>query len=67
MVITRERRLSMLINDDEHAMLQALADADGLSASDFVRLTIRRLHGERFKVFFGLSQPIRKQPKKGKK
>ncbi len=29
-------------------MLQALADADGLSASDIVRTLIRRAYSERF-------------------
>jgi DNA-binding GntR family transcriptional regulator len=46
MVITRSRRLSMLISDEEHDMLQALAEREGVTASDYVRLHIRRTHAE---------------------
>ena len=46
MVTKRERRLSMLISDEEWDMLQALADRDGLNVSDHVRLYIRRAHAE---------------------
>jgi len=38
----------MLVSDDEYDKLQALAEADGVTASDFVRLFIRRSHAERF-------------------
>jgi hypothetical protein len=38
----------MLISDEEHEKLQALADAEGVTASDFVRLFIRRAHAEKF-------------------
>jgi len=46
MVTKRERRLSMLISDEEWEMLQALADRDGLNVSDHIRLYIRRAHAE---------------------
>ncbi|MEO7032503.1 MAG: hypothetical protein ABI548_01625 [Polyangiaceae bacterium] len=36
----------MLISNEEWEMLQALADKDGLSVSDHVRLYIRRAHAE---------------------
>lgn len=38
----------MLISDEEWAMLQALADRDGVNASDHIRLYIRRAYGEAF-------------------
>jgi len=44
MVTKRNRRLSMLISDDEWEMLQALADGTGLTASDWVRLRIREAY-----------------------
>lgn len=34
----------MLISDDEHEMLQALAEREGVTASDYIRLHIRREH-----------------------
>ena len=46
--IRRNRRLSMLISEDERAMLQQVADADGLTPSDYIRQHIRRAHAERF-------------------
>lgn len=42
MVIDRPRRLSIRIAEDEWTMLQALAEREGLSASDFVRHFIRK-------------------------
>jgi hypothetical protein len=44
----REKRLHMLLSDDEDRMLRALAAVDGLSASDTVRQLIRRAFAERF-------------------
>jgi hypothetical protein len=41
MVTKRNRRLSMLINDQEWTMLQSLADRAGITASDWVRMRIR--------------------------
>ena len=44
----RTKRLHMLLSDEEDRMLQELADADGLTASDVVRLLVRREHVARF-------------------
>ena len=38
----------MRITPDEARMLKELAEADGLSASDVVRLQVRRYYAERF-------------------
>lgn len=38
----REKRLHMLLSGDEEHILRALAEADGLTASDVVRRMIRR-------------------------
>jgi hypothetical protein len=42
MVVTRTRRLSMLISDDEWTLLQKLAELRGVSVSNWVRDIIRR-------------------------
>ena len=60
MVTKRERRLSMLISDEEWDMLQALADHDGLNVSDHLRLYIRRAHAE-------LPKPTKPPPKRRKR
>jgi hypothetical protein len=44
----RERRLSMLINDEEHDMLEKLADAEGVTVSTFIRQLTRRTFAHRF-------------------
>jgi hypothetical protein len=44
----RDRSLRVRVSDDELRMVQELADADGVTASDHVRLYIRRAHAERF-------------------
>ena len=41
MVIRRDKRLHMLLSQDEWAALQALAEQAGITASDWVRLRIR--------------------------
>jgi uncharacterized protein (DUF1778 family) len=46
--IERSSRIGLRIAPEEVEMLQALADADGLSASDIVRTLIRRAYSERF-------------------
>ena len=48
MALKRDKRLHMLMADEEWAWLQALADKDGLSASDVVRQLVRRAHAEAF-------------------
>jgi hypothetical protein len=47
-MVDRDRRLSMLISEDEHTMLRALAEKEGLTASDWIRQSIRRAHAEAF-------------------
>lgn len=42
MVLARTKKLTILISDDERAALQALADAEGLSASDWLRQAVRK-------------------------
>jgi hypothetical protein len=44
----RDKRLHMLLSDDEDRMLRALAAADGLSSSDIVRQLVRKAFAERF-------------------
>lgn len=44
----RDRKLTIRVSNDELAMLEALAEADGLSASDIIRQYIRRSHAARF-------------------
>jgi hypothetical protein len=58
MVVKRNRRLSMLVSDEEWAMLQTLSDRDGVTASDWVRVRIREL----YRANFGMTPP--KKPKK---
>jgi hypothetical protein len=48
MVMTREKRVNLLVSDDEHAMLQALAEADGVTGSHLIRLFIRTTYAGRF-------------------
>jgi len=47
-VVERDRRLSIRIADEEWAMLRALAERDGISASDYVRMFIRKDYAEKF-------------------
>jgi hypothetical protein len=49
------------MSDEERRMLEELAASEGVSASDFVRLVIRRRHADRF----GLREPPSKASKKG--
>lgn len=44
----RTETFNMRITPDEARMLKELAEADGLSASDVVRLQVRRYYAERF-------------------
>ncbi len=53
----RGRRLSLLISDAEHKMLQELAERAGLTASDFVRQFLRKEHEA---VFGALNGPSAK-------
>jgi hypothetical protein len=47
-MVDRAKYLTLRASDEEIAMLRALAEADGLSASDVVRQFIRRTYAERF-------------------
>jgi hypothetical protein len=47
-MVDRNRALTVRIADEELAMLQSLAEADGLTSSDIVRTMIRRAYAERF-------------------
>lgn len=47
-MVDREQRLSMKISAEEAAMLRALAEKDGITVSDWVRLTTRRAYAEAF-------------------
>jgi uncharacterized protein (DUF1778 family) len=53
----RTERLGLRIAPDELEMVNDLADADGVSASDVVRILVRRAHAERF----GEKKPKRKK------
>jgi uncharacterized protein (DUF1778 family) len=48
MVIERPKRLNVRITHEEWSMLEALADREGMSASDYVRQFIRRAHATAF-------------------
>jgi hypothetical protein len=49
----RDAVMTVRLNRDEKKMVAALAEADGVSASDAVRMALRRVHAERF----GASKP----------
>jgi len=42
----RSNQLHIMLSDEELAMVRGLAEANGLSASDYIRQFIRREHGE---------------------
>ncbi len=47
-MVDRDRRLSIRIAGEEWDMLHALAERDGVSASDYIRTFIRRSYAEAF-------------------
>jgi uncharacterized protein (DUF1778 family) len=47
-MVDRERRINIRVSESEAQMLQELAEAEGVSQSDFLRLYVRRAHAERF-------------------
>jgi len=55
-VVDRDKRLSIRIGDEERKMLEALAKRDGLTVSDYVRLSARRAYADAF--------PAKPKPKK---
>lgn len=62
MVEPRDGSLRIRISEEERRMLQAVAEQDGLSASDVIRQFIRREH----KVRFGEGKtPTRKKVTRG--
>ncbi len=46
--LERDRRFNMMLSDDEDRMLRALAEGEGLSASDVVRQLIRKAFIEKW-------------------
>lgn len=46
--VERTETLTIRIAAGEKAMLRALADRDGITVSDWLRLTIRRAYSEAF-------------------
>lgn len=45
---TKSERVDLRMSKSELAMLDAVADADGISRADVVRLLVRREHAARF-------------------
>jgi hypothetical protein len=42
----RPNQLKILVSDEEHAMVRALAESQGQTIADYLRLLIRREHAE---------------------
>ena len=47
-MVERDRNLAIRTSAEEAAMLKELAEAEGISQSDFIRLFIRRAYAETF-------------------
>lgn len=47
-MVERTRVITIRASEDEVAMLHALAEHDGVSSSDLIRLFIRRAYSEKF-------------------
>jgi uncharacterized protein (DUF1778 family) len=60
MVIDREKRINVRATGEEAEMLAKLADREGVSQSDYIRLFIRRAYAEAF----GSPDPKPKRPKR---
>jgi len=45
-MVERPRALTVRISEEELTMLQELAEREGITASDYIRLRIRRDHRE---------------------
>jgi hypothetical protein len=56
----RTELLTIRVTEDEMRMLKELADVDGITASDVVRMFVRHTHAERF----GAEKRTRFKPKK---
>jgi hypothetical protein len=50
MPIARGRKFTIRVTDEELSMLEALANADGVTSSDYVRQFVRREHAARFET-----------------
>jgi uncharacterized protein (DUF1778 family) len=61
-MVNRDKKLTVRASDEELAMLQAVADAAGVSSSDVVRMFIRKAHAARF----GGETPAKSKPAKSK-
>jgi hypothetical protein len=59
--LERAKFFQLRVTDDELAMLKRLAEADGVTASDVLRLFIRREHTSRFGELASKPKP---KPKK---
>jgi hypothetical protein len=46
MPLRRDKRVQMLFSQEEWAMLQALSESAGITASDWVRLRVREAYGK---------------------
>lgn len=47
-MVDREKRINVRVSEQEAEMLAELAEADGISQSDYLRLHIRRAYADRF-------------------
>ena len=61
-MVDRPRALTVRMAENEVAMLKELADRDGVSVSDYIRLFVRRSHTEAF----GAAKPAMKPKPKRK-
>jgi hypothetical protein len=59
-MVERPRALTVRISEEELVMLQELAEHEGVSASDYIRLHLRRDH----KAAFGDRKPEAKPKRK---
>ena len=64
-MVDRDKKLTVRASDDEIAMMQALADADGVSSSDVVRQFIRREY--RARGLGDATKPTKAKPTKAPK
>ena len=60
-MVERDRRLSIRIANEEWEMLHALAEREGISASDYIRLFIRRTHAQTIETAKPAKKPKRKK------
>lgn len=58
-MVERNRALSVRMTDSEYSMVNDLAERDGLSVADYVRLLLRKTHAEMFGAKSSMSAPKR--------